>query len=81
MSEALVVDDAAADLAPSRKLVHLVLVSADDEWLQRSDVVERTHLDPKTVRDCLRDLRDRGLAERKPYPPDPRGYLHCAVPE
>ncbi len=81
MPEALVVDDTIADLAPSRKLVHLVLVSADAEWLPRSEIVERTHLDPKTVRDCLKDLRDHNLAERRPLPSNPRGYLHRAPPE
>jgi len=81
MPEELVVDDTIANLAPSRKLVYLVLVGADAEWLHRNDIAERAHLDVKTVRDSLRDLRENDLAERKPYPDDPRGYLHRAPPE
>ncbi len=82
MSEALVVDDTIADLAPRLgSWSHLVLVAADSEWLHRRDIAERTHLDARTVRGSLQDLREHGLAERKPYPADPRQSLHRAPPE
>lgn len=52
----LAVDDAVADLQPSSRLVHLVIVAAD-EPLTTEEIATRTHLHKDTVRKAVRALQ------------------------
>lgn len=67
-------------LAPSRKLVYVLLQGADEEWVDRQTLVERARLDARTVRECLFDLRERDLVERRPMIDDPRRRRYRATP-
>lgn len=68
------------DLPPSRKLIYVLLLGAEQEWVPRRTLVERARLDDRTVRECLQDLRDRDLVERRPMVEDPRRRCYRAIP-
>lgn len=75
MPDQITIDDALADLPPSRKLVHLVL-QAEESWLGSAELACRTHLDDRTVRDCLSDLEERDLIVTRQDTDDPRRRLY-----
>jgi len=80
MPSPIAVDDAADGLAPSRKLVFVLLQGAEAEWLPRETLVERARLDSRTVRECLADLRECDLIERQAMTTDPRRRCYRATP-
>lgn len=62
------------ELTPSGKLVLKLLEY--DGGLTQKQLVERSRLSARTVRNALGDLEDAGVLERKVYPPDARQTLY-----
>jgi predicted ArsR family transcriptional regulator len=58
-------NDTVAELAPSRKLVYLVL--QEDGPLTQVDLIERCALHERTARDALDELVETGVVEKQPY--------------
>lgn len=75
-----VVHEALEGLAPSRKLIYVLLQGADEEWVDRETLIKRARLDGRTVRECLLDLRERDLVERRAMVDDPRRRCYRATP-
>lgn len=62
------------DVPPSAKLVLKVLEYNDG--LTQKEIVDRTRLSQRTVRDAVKRLQDRGIVEKGIYVPDARQNLY-----
>lgn len=67
-------DSQIRDLPPSAKLVFKVLEY--DPGLTQKQIVKRTRLSQRTVRDALGRLQDRSIVEKNIYLPDARQNLY-----
>lgn len=67
------------DLPPSAKLVLKVL--ENDDSLTQKEIVLKSRLSQRTVRDALNRLQDRDLIEETLYPPDGRQNLYLLTDE
>lgn len=67
-------DAEVTNIPPSAKLV-LKVLEYDDELTQK-ELVERTRLSQRTVRDAINRLLDRGIIEKGIYVPDGRKDLY-----
>lgn len=70
-------NDTVAELAPSRKLVYLVL--QEDGPLTQADLIERCALHDRTARDALSELVETGVVEKQPYLGDARKSLYTVA--
>jgi transcription initiation factor IIE alpha subunit len=69
-----------ADVPPSAKLVYKVLEY--NGGLTQKEIVERSMLSQRTVRDALARLREIGIVSEEVYIPDARQNLYkLTVPE
>jgi len=67
-------DNKVRDLPPSAKLVLKVLEY--NGGLTQKQIVNKSRLSQRTVRDALERLQDRGIVEKNIYVPDARQNLY-----
>jgi DNA-binding MarR family transcriptional regulator len=58
------VDDVLADLPPSAKYVYHVLEEEDDDRLSRQDLLDRVHLNERTLDRALNHLQNVGYVDK-----------------
>lgn len=67
-------ESAVADVPPSAKLVLKVLEY--NGGMTQKELVDRTRLSQRTVRDAIKRLQKRGIIEKGVYAPDARQSLY-----
>ncbi|MFB6069728.1 MAG: helix-turn-helix transcriptional regulator [Halanaeroarchaeum sp.] len=72
-------DDSVRDLPPSGKLVLKVLEY--NGGLTQKQIVQKSRLSQRTVRDALDRLQDQGIVEKNIYVPDARQNLYTLTVE
>ncbi|MFB6125010.1 MAG: helix-turn-helix transcriptional regulator [Halanaeroarchaeum sp.] len=72
-------DDSVRDLPPSGKLVLKVLEY--NGGLTQKQIVEKSRLSQRTVRDALDRLQEQGIVEKNIYVPDARQNLYTLTVE
>ncbi|WP_135806196.1 MarR family transcriptional regulator [Halorussus marinus] len=70
--------DRVRDLPPSAKLVYFIL--QENAPLTQAELIERTALPGRTVRDALERLDDVGVLDERPYVDDARKNLYELAP-